>query len=64
MATRLYQLGGGAFDCRTTVLTIVPAVMALRGHRAWGLPRWLGRLLPDLDVEGSKLAPTTQGGAA
>ena len=36
-------------------LTLVPAVMAMFGDRAWWLPAWLDRLLPDLDVEGEKL---------
>ena len=30
--------------------------MALMGRHAWRLPRRLGRLLPDLDIEGNKLA--------
>jgi putative drug exporter of the RND superfamily len=37
-------------------LTLVPAVMALLGRRAWWLPRGLGRIVPDLDIEGEKLA--------
>ena len=37
-------------------LTLVPAVMALLGRHAWRMPRRLGRLLPDLDIEGAKLA--------
>ncbi|GAA1950480.1 MMPL family transporter [Kitasatospora viridis] len=36
-------------------MTFVPAVLALTRHAAWWLPRWLDRLLPDLDVEGEKL---------
>ncbi len=36
-------------------MALVPAVMALFGDRAWGLPQWLDRLLPNLDVEGDKL---------
>jgi RND superfamily putative drug exporter len=36
-------------------MTIVPAVLALLGRRAWWLPSWLDRALPDLDVEGSRL---------
>lgn len=36
-------------------MALVPAVMALFGDRAWWLPRWLDRLLPNLDVEGDKL---------
>jgi RND superfamily putative drug exporter len=37
-------------------MTLVPAVLALLGRSAWWLPRWLDRLLPDLDVEGARLS--------
>jgi RND superfamily putative drug exporter len=43
------------FDAFVVRMTIVPAVMALLGRYAWWLPRWLDRILPDLDVEGEKL---------
>ncbi|MNO75010.1 Membrane protein YdfJ [compost metagenome] len=36
-------------------MTLVPAVMAIFGDKAWWLPQWLDRLLPNLDVEGDKL---------
>ncbi|SDS51934.1 putative drug exporter of the RND superfamily [Paenibacillaceae bacterium GAS479] len=36
-------------------MTLVPAVMAVFGDKAWGLPKWLDRILPNLDVEGDKL---------
>jgi RND superfamily putative drug exporter len=39
-------------------MTLVPAVLALLGRSAWWLPRWLDRLLPDLDIEGRRLAAT------
>jgi RND superfamily putative drug exporter len=42
-------------DAFVVRMTIVPAVMALLGRSAWWLPRWLDRLLPDVDVEGEKL---------
>ncbi|MEV7026761.1 MMPL family transporter [Kitasatospora sp. NPDC093558] len=44
-----------AFDAFVVRMTIVPAVLALLGRRAWWLPKWLDRLIPDVDVEGSKL---------
>jgi len=47
---------GVLFDAFVVRMTLVPAVMALLGRSAWRLPRWLGRLLPDLDIEGEKLA--------
>ena len=36
-------------------MTIVPAVMSLLGRGAWWLPRWLDRMLPNVDIEGEKL---------
>ncbi|CAM4396352.1 RND superfamily putative drug exporter [Paenibacillus endophyticus] len=36
-------------------MALVPAVMAVFGDKAWWLPKWLDRLLPNLDVEGDKL---------
>ena len=36
-------------------MTLVPAVMALLGRRAWWLPKRLGRLVPNVDIEGEKL---------
>ena len=36
-------------------MLIIPAVIHLAGDKAWWLPRWLDRLLPDVDVEGAKL---------
>ncbi|MNY77522.1 Membrane protein YdfJ [compost metagenome] len=29
--------------------------MAIFGDKAWWLPRWLDKILPNLDVEGDKL---------
>lgn len=42
-------------DAFVVRMTIVPAVMALLGHRSWTLPQWLDRVLPNVDVEGEKL---------
>ncbi|MFJ4921212.1 MMPL family transporter [Streptomyces sp. NPDC088725] len=43
------------FDAFVVRMAIVPAVLALLGKRAWSLPRWLDRLLPNVDVEGEQL---------
>ncbi|WP_432831376.1 MMPL family transporter [Dactylosporangium sp. CA-092794] len=43
------------FDALVVRMTIVPAVMTLLGKAAWWLPRWLNRLLPNVDVEGEEL---------
>jgi RND superfamily putative drug exporter len=45
-----------AVDAFVVRMTIVPAVLSLVGKHAWWLPRWLDRLLPDVDVEGTGLA--------
>ena len=46
---------GVAVDAFLIRMTIVPAVLSLLGRSAWWLPRWLDRLLPNVDVEGEKL---------
>ncbi|MEU2239494.1 MMPL family transporter [Streptomyces sp. NPDC018338] len=47
------------FDAFVVRMAIVPAVLALLGHKAWWLPKWLDRVLPNVDVEGESLAATT-----
>jgi RND superfamily putative drug exporter len=42
-------------DATVVRMMLVPAVMALLDRKAWYLPTWLDRLLPDLDVEGEHL---------
>lgn len=46
---------GVAVDAFLVRMTLIPAVMTLLGERAWWLPRWLDRALPDMDVEGESL---------
>ncbi|GGT08335.1 MULTISPECIES: MMPL family transporter [Streptomyces] len=50
------------FDAFVVRMAIVPAVLALLGHRAWALPRWLDRILPNVDVEGESLRKHLAGG--
>ncbi|MFJ9911247.1 MMPL family transporter [Actinacidiphila glaucinigra] len=45
------------FDAFVVRMAIVPAVLALLGRRAWWLPGWLDRILPNVDVEGEGLRP-------
>ncbi|MER5962012.1 MMPL family transporter [Streptomyces sp. NPDC002057] len=47
------------FDAFVVRMAIVPAVLALLGHKAWWLPKWLDRILPNVDVEGEGLAAGT-----
>ncbi|WP_019869276.1 MMPL family transporter [Salinispora oceanensis] len=46
---------GVAIDAFVVRMTIVPAVMSLLGDAGWWLPRWLNRVLPNVDVEGEGL---------
>ncbi|MFE3793678.1 MMPL family transporter [Nocardia tengchongensis] len=43
------------FDAFIVRMTLVPAVLALLGDKAWWLPGWLARILPNVDVEGESL---------
>lgn len=46
---------GVAFDAFLVRMTLVPALMALFGRAAWWMPAWLGRILPNVDIEGEQL---------
>lgn len=46
---------GVLIDAFLIRLVFVPAMMTLMGKSAWWLPKWLDRVLPQLDVEGAKL---------
>jgi len=46
---------GVLVDAFVVRMTIVPAVMALLGDRAWTLPHWLDRIVPRIDIEGEHL---------
>ncbi len=41
-----------AIDASIVRVILVPATMELLGNANWWLPRWLGRLLPKINVEG------------
>ncbi|MFF0162095.1 MMPL family transporter [Streptomyces sp. NPDC005263] len=47
---------GILIDAFVIRMTFIPATMALAQEKAWWIPARLNRLLPDLDVEGDKLA--------
>ncbi|MBD8079596.1 MMPL family transporter [Cellulosimicrobium arenosum] len=46
---------GVLVDAFVVRMLVVPALMHLLGGAAWWLPKWLDRILPDVDVEGSAL---------
>lgn len=43
------------FDAFIVRMVIIPSVMALLGDKVWWLPKWLDKILPNVDVEGEKL---------
>ncbi|NEC09651.1 MMPL family transporter [Streptomyces sp. SID7909] len=48
-------------DATVVRLLLVPAVMTLLGRAAWWSPRWLDRVLPHIDTEGSDGPSPTPG---
>ena len=46
---------GVLLDAFLVRMTIIPALMTLLGEKAWWFPRWLDRILPNVDVEGESL---------
>ncbi len=48
---------GVLFDAFVVRMTLVPAAMTLLGRRAWQLPGWFDRILPNVDIEGATLPP-------
>lgn len=46
---------GVLIDAFAVRMTLIPATMYLLGDRAWKIPGWLDKALPDLDIEGEKL---------
>jgi RND superfamily putative drug exporter len=55
---------GVLIDAFVVRMTMVPAAMALFGRTAWWLPKSLQRVLPDLDIEGTRLVAPTPAAAA
>lgn len=43
---------GIAIDAFLVRMTLIPALMAILGERAWEIPSWLERILPRVDIEG------------
>jgi len=50
-------------DATIVRMILVPAVMSLLDRRAWWLPRWLDRIMPDLQLEGKAPQPPAVVGA-
>ena len=46
---------GVLFDAFFIRMTLVPATMFLMGRATWWMPKWLEKILPTLDIEGTAL---------
>jgi RND superfamily putative drug exporter len=49
-------------DASVVRMLLVPATMQLLGDRNWWLPRWLQKVLPHIDVEGTHATPASSTG--
>ncbi|MGW6424145.1 MMPL family transporter [Nocardia sp. NPDC055053] len=54
---------GVAIDAFIVRMIVVPALLVIMGKWSWWIPKWLDRILPDIDVEGSKLEQLRNQGA-
>ncbi|MBB3156458.1 RND superfamily putative drug exporter [Microbacterium proteolyticum] len=55
-----FALAVGVFiDAFIVRATLVPAIMTILGRGAWWIPRWLDRILPNIDTEGTALTART-----
>lgn len=50
---------GVLLDAFVVRMTIMPALMTLLGDKAWWMPKWLDKILPNVDVEGDSLQQNT-----
>jgi uncharacterized membrane protein YdfJ with MMPL/SSD domain len=51
-------------DAFVVRMTLVPAVMALLGSRAWWMPKRLERIVPDVDIEGEAVMKGLHGASS
>ena len=49
-----------ALDATIVRLILVPTTMELMGDKNWWIPKWLDRVLPDMDFESSGSVPHTE----
>lgn len=59
-----FALGAAVlFDAFLVRMTFIPAMMMLLGKATWYMPKWLDRVLPTFDIEGSQLERDFRSGA-
>ncbi|MEC4200175.1 MMPL family transporter [Bacillus sp. AAVF1] len=51
---------GVLFDAFIVRMTLIPSVMKLMGNAAWYLPKWLDKIIPNVDIEGHQLTKEIQ----
>ena len=57
-----FALGAAVlFDAFFVRMALVPATMFILGRTTWWMPRWLDRILPDVDIEGTGLEKRFEG---
>ncbi|MEV6771784.1 MMPL family transporter [Nocardia sp. NPDC051030] len=54
---------GVLLDAFLMRMVVIPSLLALLGEAAWWLPKWLDRILPNIDVEGATLQQEQPGNA-
>jgi len=47
-------------DATLIRMVLVPATMRLLGDANWWIPKWLDRMLPNLDIEGETRLPAEE----
>jgi len=56
-----FALGAAVlFDAFVIRMTFIPAAMFLLGRATWYMPKWLDKVLPSVDVEGSALEEVSE----
>ncbi|WP_068058459.1 MMPL family transporter [Nocardia xishanensis] len=46
---------GVLLDAFLVRMVLIPSLLVLMGEWAWWMPRWLDKIVPDIDVEGARL---------
>ncbi|MFF0531616.1 MMPL family transporter [Nocardia amikacinitolerans] len=51
---------GVLFDAFIVRMVLIPSLLVIMGKWSWWMPKWLDRIVPDIDVEGTKLRDLQQ----